>query len=338
MFAMILGYTAAGVRRRAVGLPGARHGDVRVGRPAVPDRRGQRDPFARTGNDAADRPGHHGGVRGLVGREPRPAAPPAGLLVGAGAADRDHAARPLDRDAVAGADHLGAGLAGGPAARRGRAPGRATATTAWRRSRRPNCGVGDVVVVRPGGSVPADGEIVDGSADIDESMVTGESRPVRRGVGDHGGRRHGRHRLRAARRGHRRRRRHRTGRHPAAGHRGAELLVAGAAPRRPGRGLAVLVRAGRRGHHRRRLEPARAARRGGGPHHHRAGDRLPARAGPGDPAGGVDRHRARRPRRRAGQGPAGAGEHAHRRRRAVRQDRHADQGRADRDRDRARPR
>ena len=45
--------------------------------------------------------------------------------------------------------------------------------------------VGDVVVVRPGGSVPADGEIVDGSADIDESMVTGESRPVRRSVGDH---------------------------------------------------------------------------------------------------------------------------------------------------------
>ena len=45
--------------------------------------------------------------------------------------------------------------------------------------------VGDVVVVRPGGSVPADGEIVDGSADVDESMVTGESRPVRRSAGDH---------------------------------------------------------------------------------------------------------------------------------------------------------
>jgi P-type Cu2+ transporter len=44
--------------------------------------------------------------------------------------------------------------------------------------------VGDVVIVRPGGSVPADGEIVDGSAHIDESMVTGESRPVRRAVGD----------------------------------------------------------------------------------------------------------------------------------------------------------
>jgi Cu2+-exporting ATPase len=42
----------------------------------------------------------------------------------------------------------------------------------------------DVVVVRPGGSVPADGEIVDGAADMNESMVTGESRPVRRGVGE----------------------------------------------------------------------------------------------------------------------------------------------------------
>lgn len=44
--------------------------------------------------------------------------------------------------------------------------------------------VGDLVVVRPGGSVPADGRIVDGQADMDESMVTGESRPVNRGVGD----------------------------------------------------------------------------------------------------------------------------------------------------------
>ncbi len=44
--------------------------------------------------------------------------------------------------------------------------------------------VGDIVIVRPGGSVPADGQIVDGAAEIDESMVTGESRPVRRSVGD----------------------------------------------------------------------------------------------------------------------------------------------------------
>ncbi|WP_462418644.1 heavy metal translocating P-type ATPase [Kytococcus sp. Marseille-QA3725] len=45
--------------------------------------------------------------------------------------------------------------------------------------------VGDVVVVRPGASVPADGRIVDGSASMDESMVTGESKTVRRGTGDH---------------------------------------------------------------------------------------------------------------------------------------------------------
>lgn len=44
--------------------------------------------------------------------------------------------------------------------------------------------VGDIVVVRPGGSVPADGRITEGRADIDESMVTGESRPVPRGVGN----------------------------------------------------------------------------------------------------------------------------------------------------------
>ena len=44
--------------------------------------------------------------------------------------------------------------------------------------------VGDVVLVRPGGSIPADGRIVDGRADVDESMVTGESRPVGRDVGD----------------------------------------------------------------------------------------------------------------------------------------------------------
>jgi Cu2+-exporting ATPase len=44
--------------------------------------------------------------------------------------------------------------------------------------------VGDVVLVRPGARVPADGEIVDGSAEIDESMVTGESRPVAKTPGD----------------------------------------------------------------------------------------------------------------------------------------------------------
>jgi Cu2+-exporting ATPase len=43
---------------------------------------------------------------------------------------------------------------------------------------------GDVVLVRAGGRVPADGTIVDGAAELDESMVTGESRPVARSAGD----------------------------------------------------------------------------------------------------------------------------------------------------------
>ncbi len=43
---------------------------------------------------------------------------------------------------------------------------------------------GDVVLVRPGGSIPADGRVVEGRAELDESMLTGESRPVPRGVGD----------------------------------------------------------------------------------------------------------------------------------------------------------
>ncbi|MDN5762377.1 MAG: cadmium-translocating P-type ATPase [Microlunatus sp.] len=44
--------------------------------------------------------------------------------------------------------------------------------------------LGDVVVVRPGARVPADGRIRTGSASMDESMITGESRPVRRSEGD----------------------------------------------------------------------------------------------------------------------------------------------------------
>ena len=44
--------------------------------------------------------------------------------------------------------------------------------------------VRDVVLVRPGSRVPADGEIIDGAADVDESMITGESRPVSKELGD----------------------------------------------------------------------------------------------------------------------------------------------------------
>src|SRR5437016_3697050 len=38
--------------------------------------------------------------------------------------------------------------------------------------------LGDVVLVRPGGRIPADGAVVEGTADVDESMITGESKAV----------------------------------------------------------------------------------------------------------------------------------------------------------------
>jgi Cu2+-exporting ATPase len=44
--------------------------------------------------------------------------------------------------------------------------------------------LGDVILVRPGGRVAADGLVAEGSADVDESMVTGESRAVAKEPGD----------------------------------------------------------------------------------------------------------------------------------------------------------
>lgn len=44
--------------------------------------------------------------------------------------------------------------------------------------------IGDVIRVRPGEKIPVDGEIIEGSSAIDESMVTGESIPVNKSVGD----------------------------------------------------------------------------------------------------------------------------------------------------------
>ncbi|ADC51650.1 heavy metal-transporting ATPase, Hg2+ [Alkalihalophilus pseudofirmus OF4] len=44
--------------------------------------------------------------------------------------------------------------------------------------------VGDVVIIKPGEKVPVDGELIEGRSAIDESMITGESIPVDKSIGD----------------------------------------------------------------------------------------------------------------------------------------------------------
>ncbi|MGF1658382.1 MAG: heavy metal translocating P-type ATPase [Rubrimonas sp.] len=44
--------------------------------------------------------------------------------------------------------------------------------------------IGDVVIVRPGARLPVDGRILRGETELDESLITGESMPVRRGPGE----------------------------------------------------------------------------------------------------------------------------------------------------------
>ncbi|HEX3580429.1 MAG TPA: cation-translocating P-type ATPase [Thermoanaerobaculia bacterium] len=45
--------------------------------------------------------------------------------------------------------------------------------------------VGDVVLVRPGGRIPTDGEVVSGTSTVDESTITGESLPLDKAAGAH---------------------------------------------------------------------------------------------------------------------------------------------------------
>ena len=186
--------------------------------------------------------------------------------------------------------------------------------------------VGDLVLVRPGTRVPADGEIVSGGAEIDESMITGESRPVPKDPGD---------RVVAgtiATDSSIRVRIDAVGDDTALA--GIQRLVAQAqASRSRAQALAdraaallfyVATAVGDR--HLRGVVAPRRRDCGGRVHRHRARHRLPARPGFGDPARGRAVDRDRRPGRHPDQGPDGGRGHARDRYRAVRQDRDPDQG------------
>src|SRR5660398_110769 len=54
---------------------------------------------------------------------------------------------------------------------------------AWVDGRADDLAVGDVVLARPGERIAADGEVVEGAAAVDESLLTGESAPVEKGAG-----------------------------------------------------------------------------------------------------------------------------------------------------------
>src|ERR1700686_4580246 len=47
----------------------------------------------------------------------------------------------------------------------------------------PELRIGDIVLVRPGARIPADGTVIEGAADVDESMITGESKTVPKAAG-----------------------------------------------------------------------------------------------------------------------------------------------------------
>ncbi len=173
------GLLVAGDDVARVGVTPAGHGDLPVGRATLPHRCRVGDPRSAAGDDAAGRAGDHGRLPRLLGGHAGPGSPrldfwwELALLVVIMLLGHWVEMRSLAQTASA-LDSLAALLP--DEAERVRDGQLETVTP-------DQLEVGDVVVVRPGGRIPADGRVVDGSAAVDESMITGESRAVRRDVG-----------------------------------------------------------------------------------------------------------------------------------------------------------
>ena len=195
---------------------------------------------------------------------------------------------------------------------------------------------GDVVLVRSGARVPADGVIVDGEAELDESMITGESRPVPKRAGD---------RVVAG---------------TVTTDSAIRVRVEAVGDDTALAGIQRLVAQAQASRSRAQALADRAAgwlfyvaagagivtfvtwmlvgncRRGRGAHRHGSGHRVPARARSRDPTRDRALHRRRRARRHPGEGPDGARADARDQRGVVRQDRHPHQRAARRHRRRGR--
>jgi Cu2+-exporting ATPase len=158
--------------------------------------------------------------------------------------------------------------------------------------------VGDLLLVRPGAKIATDGVVEEGESEVDESVVTGESLPVHKGLGDQviGATINQRH---PAGPGHQGRCRYCPGPDRPAGPGGPEFQGPRAAAGRPGRVLAGAGGPGRRRPHLRHLGVADrpAADRRAAVRYHGGRDHLPGRPGAGHPDRDHDRHRAWRPAR-----------------------------------------
>ena len=186
--------------------------------------------------------------------------------------------------------------------------------------------VGDLFAVRPGGTVPTDGVVVEGHSAVDTSLVTGEPMPVEVGPGTAviGGtvNTSGLLVVRATRVGAdttlarigRLVTQAQNGKAPV--QRLADRVSAVFVPIVLALALGTLVVWLVTGRRRRGADGVRG----------RARHRLPVRARPRDPHGVARRHRAGRAARHPDQEPRGAREHAPGRHRAARQDRHRDGG------------